>query len=355
MTQQTPPLFNLFMVMREEAGLPLTIDQYDLLLTALKGGFGVASREDLKQICRLLWVKSKSLLQEKQFEQCFDGYFQKYDRESKVVKEKPAPTSKDNVKREEPTDTVEPEKTEPPNTPDTTVKPPPQVPIALKGKLLPKNQNNLYKLIPNDFPVTKRQIQQGWRYFRRPLREGALTEIDIAATIQKVCQEGIFLEPVMIPQRINRAEILLLIDVSNSMIPFNLLSQRLLDNLQGGRLGKAEVYYFLNCPGNHLYLHPQSSQVKSIEDLLPKLHSKRTVVLIVSDGGAARGGVSPSRIEFTEEFIQKFARCVRHIAWLNPIPEERWEYTTAEDILQFVQMFELNSSGFKAAIRSGKG
>ncbi len=115
------------------------------------------------------------------------------------------------------------------------------------------------------------------------------------------------------------------------------------------------IIYFLNCPGDYLYLHPQGSQVKSIDDLLPKLHSKWTVVLIVSDGGAARGGVSPSRIEFTEEFIKKFARCVRHIAWLNPISQERWKYTTAAEILQFVQMFELNSSGLKAAIRSGKG
>ncbi|MCC5618377.1 hypothetical protein LC605_25495 [Nostoc sp. CHAB 5836] len=357
MSQQKPPLFDLFILMREELGLPLTIDQYYLLLEALKGGFGIASREELKKICRLLWIKSQFSRQAENFEECFDEYFKRYDERVKPAPKKPKDTQEDIPSLETPPNSVEKDESEPLETPpEIPSKGNLQVPIAIRGKLLPKKlfRKDVYQLSARDFPVTERQIQQSWRYLRRPIREGALTEIDIEATIQQVCQQGIFLQPVLISNRINRAELLLLIDVSNSMVPFYLLSQQLVDNLKGGRLGKADIYYFRNCPGDYLYFHPQHPQAKLIHDLLPKLHSKRTVALIISDGGAARGGVNQNRIEFTEEFIKNFASCVRYIAWLNPIPEERWLYTTAQKISEFVQMFELNSSGLKAAIRSAK-
>lgn len=358
MSQQKPPLLDLFILMREEAGLPLTIDEYYLLLEALKGGFGIGSREELKQICRLLWIKSQFSPQAKSFEEYFDQYFKRYDEQVKALSKKLKHTQKDIISEERPSDFVDKDESKPPETlPDIPLNSNLQVPIAIRGKLLPRKlfRKDVYQLSARDFPITERQIQQSLRYLRRPIREGALTEIDIEATIQQVCQQGIFLEPVLISNRINRAELLLLIDVSNSMVPFYLLSQKLVDNLQGGRLGKADIYYFRNCPGDYFYFHPQHPQAKLIHDLLPKLHSKRTVVLIISDAGAARGGVNQNRIKFTEDFIKNFASCVRYIAWLNPIPEERWLYTTAQQISQFVQMLELDSSGLKAAIRLSKG
>ncbi|BAZ48966.1 VWA containing CoxE family protein [Nostoc sp. NIES-4103] len=426
MSQQKPPLFDLFIGSREEAGLPLTIDQYYLLVQALHGGFGIANRDELKQICRLLWVKSKTSLQAEKFEKYFEEYFQEYDDlfkfqnlplqpQANSVATTPArPTSSDqsesslvnvtsssetsenqsesslvNVTSSSETsenqsesslvnvtsssETSENQSESSPNVTESSENSKNksesplnvtgsseeslQNPIAIGGKLLPPKpfKEDKYQLNARDFPVTERQIQQNWRYLRRPMREGESTEIDIEASIDKICQDGVFLESVLIPNRVNRAELLLLIDVSNSMVPFYLLSQKLVDNLQGGRLGKAETYYFRNCPQNYLYFHPQRPQAKLIQDLLPKLHSKRTIALIISDGGAARGGINRDRIRQTKEFIAELSACVRHVAWLNPVPEERWQSTTAEGISQSTQMFELNSSGLKAAIRSGKG
>ncbi len=276
MSQQKPPLFDLFMLMREEAGLPLAIDEYYLLLEALKGGFGIASREELKQICRLLWIKSQFSPQAESFEECFDEYFKRYDERLKPVSKKPKRTQEDIPSSETPLDSVDKDESESLETPpDMPSKSNLQVPIAIRGKLLPKKlfSKDIYQLSARDFPVTERQIQQSWRYLRRPIREGALTDIDIEATIQQVCQQGIFLEPVLISNRINRAELLLLIDVSNSMVPFYLLSQKLVDNLQGGRLGKADIYYFRNCPGDYLYFHPQRPQAKLIHDIAKALAS----------------------------------------------------------------------------------
>ncbi|MBD2773735.1 hypothetical protein [Iningainema tapete] len=350
MNEQKPPLFDLFIGLREEAGLPLTIDQYDMLLQALEGGFGIASREELKQICRLLWIKSKSSLQAERFEQYFEQYFERFDFQPE--KETPRTTIPSNTPVGAKNHSSPQPDTQILDTPHPSVGGVSQIPSAMRGELLPEQpfRESRYQLSVRDFPVTRRQIQQNWRYLRRPIREGALTEVDIEATLQKISQDGVFLEPVLMKSRINRAELLLLIDASNSMVPFHLLSQRLVDNLQGGRLGKADIYYFRNCPRDYLYLHSHRPDALAINDLLPKLHCQRTVVLIVSDGGAARGGINRDRIKLTREFLDRFTPYVRHLAWLNPMPEERWQDTTAQAISQLVQMFELNYQGFKAAI-----
>ena len=348
MSKQKPPLFDLFIWLREEAGLDLTIDQYHLLLQALKGGFGIASRNELKQICRLLWIKSQSSPQAERFEQYFDRYFEQL---------KPQPQKHQSSRTSAKTPQVQPSSNKTPTsgTPHRSSESSPQIAIAMQGELLPDqpNRKHSYQLTVRDFPVTERQTQRNLRYLRRPIREGALTEVDIEATVQQISQDGVFLEPVLIPSRVNQAELLLLIDVSNSMVPFHLLWQKLVDNLQGGRLGKFDIYYFRNSPRDYLYLYPQSPDAKPIQDLLPKLHRNRTFALIISDGGAARGGINRDRIELTARFLEDLTPCVRQIAWLNPMPESRWQDTTAQAISQRVQMFELNSSGLKAAIFSG--
>jgi uncharacterized protein with von Willebrand factor type A (vWA) domain len=345
---QKIPLFDLFLYLRDTRKFLLTPDQYHLLLSALDHGFGLSSREDLKNICFMLWVKAKpdSEIAQK-FNQYFDAYFNKIDAENQNIQEseksepvKPEPIKPESEKSELP---------KPETVPDFL-----QPPIALKGGLLPKykfNINAKFTLAVTDFPITKRKIQRSFSYLRLPVRQGNLTEVDIDATVDKISEDGFLIAPVMIPRRINRAEVLLLIDVSNSMIPFFLLSQLLVDNLQGTKLGKAEVYYFRNCPGEYLFYHPQRPGGKLTSEVLAKLHKQRTVVLIISDGGAARGGVNYERIELTWDFVDELNGCVRQVAWLNPVPENRWRGTSAQGISQVVKMYELDNSGLVAAVR----
>ena len=57
-SQEELPLLDLFTRLRE-AGLPLGIDEYRLILEALHKGFGTTNQEALAELCRTLWVKSK--------------------------------------------------------------------------------------------------------------------------------------------------------------------------------------------------------------------------------------------------------------------------------------------------------
>ena len=207
-------------------------------------------------------------------------------------------------------------------------------------------------LRPMDYlPMTRRQMKQSWRFLRRPVRSGPRIELDIDATVNRFSRQGGALEPVLVPRRVNQTELLILSDHEGSMVPFHGVSQRLVETaMQAGRLGKTSLYYFANCPKGYLYHDPYFQDAQSIHDLLLQHVSKRTVVMIISDAGAARGGFNQQRLKLTSQFLQLLSGQVGHIVWLNPMPRERWENTTAAGIAQQVSMFEFSRHGFQQSV-----
>lgn len=204
-------------------------------------------------------------------------------------------------------------------------------------------------------PLTRRQMKQSWRYLRRMLREGVPTELDVEATIERISRQGVLLEPVIVPRRVNRSKLLLFIDQDGSMMPFQNLSHQLAETaIRDGRLEDTDVYYFHNCPIDYLYRDRYYQMAQTIDDVLNSLRPY-TSVLVFSDAGAARGGFNPERVEVTARFLEQLRQQVRHIAWLNPMPRYRWFGTTAGQIARLVPMFELSRQGLHNAISVLRG
>jgi uncharacterized protein with von Willebrand factor type A (vWA) domain len=212
-------------------------------------------------------------------------------------------------------------------------------------------QSRRYRFKADYLPITQRQMKQSWRYLRKSVREGPLVELDVEATVDKVALEGRFFQPVLRPRRINRAAMVLLVDQEGSMTPFGSFSRRLVDTaVRGGRLGQTNVYYFSNYPRNVLYCNPYFSESRPLEAVIGGLHPTRTAVLIFSDAGAARDRYSFERVDMTRAFLRRVTQTVRHVAWLNPMPRERWAHTSAAAIAQSVPMFEISREGLQDAI-----
>lgn len=79
------PLRNLFEKLRN-VGFVLGVDDYDLLLRALMGGFGVSATKPemaLKQLCETLWVKSKA--DRPLFNRCFEDCISESRPELRVI------------------------------------------------------------------------------------------------------------------------------------------------------------------------------------------------------------------------------------------------------------------------------
>jgi uncharacterized protein with von Willebrand factor type A (vWA) domain/WD40 repeat protein len=235
-------------------------------------------------------------------------------------------------------------------------------PKGLESQPEPEDEVQVGKAILADrietseyFPVTGRQMKQSWRYLRRMIREGSPTELDLEETVKQISKQGLLLNLVLRPRRVNRSELLLLIDQEGSMVPFHALSRRLVDTaLQGGRLARVGIYHFHNCPDEYLYNDPRRTEAMAINAIL-NTYTDSTGVLIFSDAGAAHGGISPERIRLTEEFLARLKQRFRYVAWLNPMPVDRWQGTSAESIARLVPMFEFTRQGLHEAIAVLRG
>jgi uncharacterized protein with von Willebrand factor type A (vWA) domain len=352
-------LLDLFNRLRDH-GLPLGVEEYMAVLRALRAGFGVGDRQALEQLCCTLWVKSdeETRLFRRLFEQMLAQPAARPQEPSlqealQLPSETPAePTT------EAPTSAVS-SPTAPSKLPTLTLETdePAQVVQAIRrgardelGMRRPR-----FSLLTGYFPVTRRQMKQSWRHLRRPVREGPPEELDVAATVEKIGREAILLEPVLVPRRSNRAELLLVIDQDGSMVPFHALSRQLVETARrGGRLRQTGVYYFHDYPDGYLYRDPARLEAQPIPEALEAI-GERGAVLIVSDAGAARGNFDPERVERTQAFIQQLKDCVRRYAWLNPMPNIRWSGATAGEIARFIPMFEMSRCGLDAAISALRG
>lgn len=352
-TEETLPLLELFTQLRE-AGLTLGIDEYKLLLQALQQGFGTRDRLSLKRLCQAVWVKS--VADRRLFDYYFDRIWEREEEEEDIRDRSQdgnriTETQKNNNIESPVSEKVPSSKNVPT---EWTLNIDDEVEDDEVGKSALQN-NSRFLLTREYFPVTERQMKQSWRYLRRATRERAPIELDVEATINKIGRQGMLLELVMVPRRVNRAELMLLIDRDGSMVPFHALSQRLAETaLRGGRLGSADIYYFHDCPIEYLYRDRHHQEAEAISSILDGI-SERTAVLIFSDGGAARGGHSPDRVELTEIFLEQIKTKVRYIAWLNPMPKSRWEGTTAGEIARMVPMFAVSRSGLQSAINVLRG
>ena len=74
-------------------------------------------------------------------------------------------------------------------------------PIFIDKQDLPEAH---FVLVPQ-FPLSYRQVAQAWRRMRQPVRQGAPVELDIDATIQRRCRQGVCSEIALMPRRVNTA------------------------------------------------------------------------------------------------------------------------------------------------------
>lgn len=419
------PLQSLFASLRK-AGMPLGLNEYQLLLKALQGGFGIRDRLALRELCYMILTKS---LEERDL---LDYHFDRI----MAQEVDPEPKKHAKVKRRMRIPIVVfsflfgigvsaiafyiRSKL---STSPFVVQPPQNFPIDRKvlnwlwwmvsgaitvgsataftwilrsllrrslgsSRLLPtqdplgtqnidgiadqfvqlsvgKKLNNYFLLSGDYLPVTRRQMKRNWRYLSLPVREGVPIELDIDTTVRNIGSCGMFLEPVLIPPRVNRASLLILVDCGGSMVPFEPLSRRIVNTAKKGKgLGSLGVYYFQNCPAsmwsyaNDYLLYsdmddPGSAQ--RLSEVLERFTSPQLSVLILSDGGAARGGFSDDRRKATQKFLIVLRQKVRNLVWLNPLPKSRWRHTTADKISNQVSMFESDPLGIDAAIAILRG
>ncbi len=161
-------LFDLFQELRK-AGMALTLEQYELLQKAVIQGYGLGGWQDIKRVCRLLWVKPCDNYDAKIFDRTFENYIQQHHTKMPVeapveAKTKPPDnspsTSSNNISKSISTNLpqIPPRKK---GAPSTQVKGEKQVPVAVQTSSAPPifaHTRNDFHFSPRDFPIQLQDV-----------------------------------------------------------------------------------------------------------------------------------------------------------------------------------------------------
>ncbi|MBE7385174.1 MAG: hypothetical protein F6J95_027675 [Leptolyngbya sp. SIO1E4] len=332
------PFLDLFQRL-QQAGMKLSPEQYDLLRQALSKGFGLENWEgqnwdDLRQVCRVLWVKPSRNYDAQAFETVFDHYVEQKCREirshqRREVKPTPTPAKPQRPTRQLPQ--VPPRKM-PMSQPSLEEA---KAPVAIKTGLagLPEvaNTDDLV-LTPTQLPLPQRTVLDSWRLLRRPLREGIRHELDLEATIRQITQEGYFSDVVMRPVKSKRVELMVLVDDSNVMLPFRPALQPLVEAIENHQITPATLYRFTTFPDEYVYDWQTPTRAVPLDRVLSRMHPRRTIVLIWGDAGATQTNPVDGHRQGLMTFLTRLSPCIRSLIWLNPLPPQRWSGTLAAEV-----------------------
>jgi uncharacterized protein with von Willebrand factor type A (vWA) domain len=360
MDEPTGLLLPLFAYLRRY-GVPLGMGDYLLALNTLRAGWGLDDPGRFKSTCRLLWAKS--LEDQAMFDYAFDVLVAPRLWPQTVSTSDGAGTV-DSDARDGPDGVFDRalahrapsgQNLVPAGDGNLRQRAMPLAPRTTEmGPRAGDQVRGTYQLTPRP-PMTQREMAIVWRLLRRPQRDGPLVDVDVDGTIKEICQQGFLFAPVMQARYRNQAQLLVLIDSSSSMEPFAPLVDALLASIdRGGLAGRARRYFFRNCPVGYVSPHPGLTSPRLLRRVLAE-EAAGTSILIVSDGGAARGAYRKARVTATATFLETLSTYTYRYAWLNPLPSDRWESTTAEDVAQLVSMSALSREGLIDAVNILRG
>ena len=353
-----PPLLEVFLELRRRE-FPLGIPEYEALLAAMQGGLA-SSRSELEFLCQTLWAKSRAeqaevrevlsrwlppLPDDRAIEQALIEVESEAASPLRKGARKAAEKAGEKlgrlvrtVRRKQPAANDEPSAA---NT------------LQSGGPLmLPKVDYSAGRAIDwvGSLPVTRRQMKRAWQYYRRMARAGPPVEIDLDRTLQRVEREGVLVQPVLRPRRVNHARLLILADEGGSMAPFRGVIAPLLNSAQTVGFARTGVYHFHDIPESTVFAKPWLSDPVA---LATACHLFRGAgILIVSDAGAARGNRDATRVARTVAALDCLRSFSPHVVWLNPMPQFRWTRSSASEIRQQgrVAMFPLDRQGLDRAV-----
>ena len=198
--------------------------------------------------------------------------------------------------------------------------------VPLPSPVLPAHNKATFVLQPQTV-LPARALAVLWRRYRRMVRSGPRTELDLDATIAERVRRGIIDRPVLRPRRVNNARLLILADASPSMAPWRPFLDALAQSLHLSRVHGAQLWYFVNVPRRSLFATPALTGGRAAKDVFRRYAG--AAMLVVGDGGAARGFLNRTRVAQTTSFLADANRRMRSVVWVNPMPTTRWEDTSA--------------------------
>ena len=207
-----------------------------------------------------------------------------------------------------------------------------------------------------------RNLKLALRRLRRFAREGAAEELDLSSTIDATARNAGWLDLKLVPERHNAVKVLLFLDVGGSMDGHVRICEELFTAARS-EFKHLEYYYFHNCVYESVWRDNRRRHVARIptfEVLRTYGHDYRLVFVgdatmgpyeIVQPGGS----IEHWNEEAGAVWLQRLRQAYPRHAWLNPEPEERWDYVPSIGVARGLlegRMYPLTPAGIDRAMRA---
>ncbi|NCS12177.1 MAG: SUMF1/EgtB/PvdO family nonheme iron enzyme [Microcystis aeruginosa G13-09] len=357
----TSPLLDLFYQLRNEAGFPLSIEQYyrveNYLIQKLANDSDIAIQENpnlenpkIKLLCQALWVKSPE--EKQKFDQAWTEMLQfQPEINIEIPKKTPIRHPEESISK-----IIDPmDDRESPSlafiTPSGDAPLPPETPFPQIATAIEKRKKITSLDNPDYYPIGIAKLQESWQQLRPLPLESPRQTWDLKATVIATAKRVFFDQIIYQKKQLYRREIIIFIDCSDSMIPFAGFGRIMKQTWEN-----VPHFYFDNLIRDEVLRQENGWESQSLTKVLSNYSPEVTSCLILSDAGAARKRYVEKRLSATETLIRRFSRRFSRVAWLNPLPYHRWYGTTAIDIADLAEdipnfsMFELTTEDWENLI-----
>ncbi len=191
-----------------------------------------------------------------------------------------------------------------------------------------------FKNLDDSVQLGTRNIKVAMRRLRKFARTGAADELDLDDTISSTARNAGLLDIKMVPERHNAVKVLLFFDVGGSMDPHVRVCEELFSAART-EFKHMKNFYFHNFLyesvwSNNIRRHNERTQVL---DILHK-YSHDYKVVFVGDASMSPyeivqpgGSVEHWNEESGEMWLRRLREVYDKVIWLNPVPEDDWQYT----------------------------
>jgi uncharacterized protein with von Willebrand factor type A (vWA) domain len=214
-----------------------------------------------------------------------------------------------------------------------------------------------YKNLDDSVELGTRNIKMALRRLRKFARTGAEDELDISGTIKSTAHNGGMLDIKMRPERRNTVKVLLFLDIGGSMDAHVKICEELF-SASRTEFKHIESFYF----HNFIYESVWKDNRRRMAERMPTAEvlnkfSQDYKVVFVGDATMAPyeithagGSVEHWNEEPGAAWMEKFSTIYDKVIWLNPTPQETWEYSSSVMMTQELvggNMFPLTIKGLE--------
>jgi uncharacterized protein with von Willebrand factor type A (vWA) domain len=219
-----------------------------------------------------------------------------------------------------------------------------------------------FRNLDDSVELGTRNIKVALRRLRRFARQGAADQLDLPGTIDATARNAGLLELKLVPERHNAVKVLLFLDVGGSMDDHIRICEELFSAARG-EFKHLEYFYF----HNFVYESVWKDNRRRHAERIPTAEVLRTYgpdykLVFVGDATMSPyeilqpgGSIEHYNEEPGAAWFRRLVAAYPHAAWLNPEPEDRWDWTPSVRITRELadeRMFPLTLGGLDRAMRA---